>query len=205
MVTWVFPSGRRYGRIPALRTSARRCGQPVGQPHRQRHEVLGLGAGVAEHHPLVAGALGVEGVLARHAGARSSRAVSTPWAMSGDCGSMVVITPQVLPSKPHVAVVEADAVDRLADDLGDLDVGGGADLTGHHGEAGGDHRLAGHPGQSGPRRGWRRGPRLEIWSAILSGWPSVTDSEVKVHWRLTGCSLCWRSVEDGAGDAPACR
>ena len=30
----------------------------------------------------------------------------------------------------------------------------------------------------------------EIWSAILSGWPSVTDSDVKVHWRVTGCSLC---------------
>ena len=31
---------------------------------------------------------------------RVSNAVSTPWAMSGDCGSIVVITPQVLPSKP---------------------------------------------------------------------------------------------------------
>src|SRR3954470_21601378 len=30
----------------------------------------------------------------------------------------------------------------------------------------------------------------EIWSAILSGWPSVTDSEVKVHlvtWSRTPC------------------
>jgi hypothetical protein len=31
---------------------------------------------------------------------RVSSAVSTPWAMSGDCGSIVVTTPQVLPSKP---------------------------------------------------------------------------------------------------------
>ena len=33
-------------------------GEPVGEPDRQRHEVVGLVARVAEHHPLVAGALG---------------------------------------------------------------------------------------------------------------------------------------------------
>ena len=33
--------------------------------------------------------------------ARTSRAVSTPWAMSGDWGSIDVRTPHVLPSKPN--------------------------------------------------------------------------------------------------------
>ena len=40
----------------------------MGQPDRHRHEVVGLVAGVAEHHALVAGALGVEDVLAAGAG-----------------------------------------------------------------------------------------------------------------------------------------
>ena len=39
-------------------------GQAVGQPDGQGHEVVGLVARVAEHHSLVAGALGVEDVLA---------------------------------------------------------------------------------------------------------------------------------------------
>jgi hypothetical protein len=43
--------------------------EPVGEPDRQRHQVVGLVAGVAEHHPLVAGALGVEDVLTGLAGA----------------------------------------------------------------------------------------------------------------------------------------
>ena len=42
--------------------------QPVGQPDRHRHQVVGLVAGVAEHHALVAGALSVEDVLSARAG-----------------------------------------------------------------------------------------------------------------------------------------
>ena len=43
----------------------------------------------------------------------------------------------------------------------------------------------------------------EIWSAILSGWPSVTDSEVKVNL-LTGApwSGVWRSVRAWRGGRP---
>ena len=37
----------------------------------------------------------------------------------------------------------------------------------------------------------------EIWSAILSGWPSVTDSEVKENERLD----MRRRLADGAGAA----
>ena len=32
--------------------------------------------------------------------ARTSKAVSTPWAMSGDWAPMLTVTPQVRPSKP---------------------------------------------------------------------------------------------------------
>ncbi len=45
-------------------------GQAVRQPDGQRHEVGRLVAGVAEHHPLVARALGVEEVLAARSGAQ---------------------------------------------------------------------------------------------------------------------------------------
>ena len=37
----------------------------------------------------------------------------------------------------------------------------------------------------------------EIWSAILSGWPSVTDSEVKVYRVLTGGSILIGGVRPG--------
>jgi hypothetical protein len=43
-------------------------GQPVGQPDRERHEIGGLVAREAEHHPLVAGALRVAHVLTAGAG-----------------------------------------------------------------------------------------------------------------------------------------
>jgi hypothetical protein len=47
----------------------------TGRPSWQRHEVRGLVAGVAEHHPLVAGTLGVELVLAAGAGPYLERLV----------------------------------------------------------------------------------------------------------------------------------
>ena len=44
-------------------------GQPVGEPDRHRHQVVGLVARVAEHHSLVARTLSIEDVLA--AGSRA--------------------------------------------------------------------------------------------------------------------------------------
>ena len=52
--------GPQVGHHAGLAHLGQPLGQPVGQPDRQRHEVVGLVAGVAEHHPLVAGALGVD-------------------------------------------------------------------------------------------------------------------------------------------------
>ncbi len=76
-------------------------GQPVGQHDRQRHELGGVVAGVAEHQALVAGALAVERV-AQLPSARSSKASSTPWAMSGDCAPIETETPHDCPSKPFL-------------------------------------------------------------------------------------------------------
>src|SRR4029450_5096049 len=46
----------------------------------------------------------------------------------------------------HRLAVVTDALDRVAHDRGDLDVGGGRDLTRHDGETGRHHGLAGDPG-----------------------------------------------------------
>ena len=61
-------------------------GQPVGQPDGQRHEVGRLVAGVAEHHPLVPGALGVEQVLA----ARPRPQLEGPVDSLADVGRLLV-------------------------------------------------------------------------------------------------------------------
>ena len=73
------------------------AGEAVREPDRHRHEVVGLVAGVAEHHPLVAGA---DLVVVVGEPSRISLALSTPLAMSGDCSSIDVMTAQVLPSNP---------------------------------------------------------------------------------------------------------
>ena len=132
-------------------------GHAVGQPDRQRHEVGRLVAGVAEHHPLVAGALGVERVLAAGTGAELEGLVDA----LGDVGRLRV-------ERDHHAtglaveavgvVVVADLAHRLAHDGRDVDVGLGGHFTGHHHQAGGEQRLAGHPaggvaGQHGVEHG----------------------------------------------------
>ena len=49
----------QIGQHPRLAHLGHALGQTVGQPDREGHEVGGLVAGEAEHHPLVACALGV--------------------------------------------------------------------------------------------------------------------------------------------------
>ena len=81
MVTWVLPSGRRYGERAVLADRGEPLGEAVGEHDRQRHQLVGVVAGVAEHHALVAGALRVERVR-RSSPCALSWPVSTPWAMS---------------------------------------------------------------------------------------------------------------------------
>ena len=54
--------------------------------------------------------------------------------------------------------------------------------------------------RSGPAARMASRIESEIWSAILSGWPSVTDSEVKVQ--LVICSLLWGCALGGVGSMP---
>jgi hypothetical protein len=119
-------------------------GETVGQPDRHGHEVFGLVDGVAEHHSLVAGALAVEVFL----GALGPLLVRGVDAL-GDVGRLGVDRRHdaagVAVEADGLAVV-ADALDRLAHDRGDLDVGAGGDLAGDDGQTGGHHGLAGHPG-----------------------------------------------------------
>ena len=92
---------------PSLRTCGEPVGQPVREPDRHRHEVVGLVARVAEHHPLVAGADLV--VVVAGAGRAARSPCRRPCAMSGDCSSIEMMTPQVLPSMPNDGVGVADA------------------------------------------------------------------------------------------------
>jgi hypothetical protein len=136
--------GTQVRQDPRLAHLAQAVGEPVGQPDRHRHEVVGLVDRVAEHHPLVAGALAVEVGL----GPVRPVLVGVVDAL-GDVGRLRVDRGHdaagVAVEADGLAVV-ADALDRLAHDRGDLDVGGRGDLAGHDGEAGGDHGFARHTG-----------------------------------------------------------
>ena len=88
---------------------------------RQRHQLVGLAAREAEHHPLVAGAEVVERVIAM-CSSRSSSACSTPIAMSGDCSWIAVITPHVSPSSPNFASVYPTSVTVSRTIGGDVDL-----------------------------------------------------------------------------------
>ena len=57
------PKNTTSRRVRARPHFGEALGEPVGERDRQRHELGGLVAGEAEHHALVAGALGVEDVV----------------------------------------------------------------------------------------------------------------------------------------------
>ena len=100
----------------------------VREHDRQRHQLFGLVAGEAEHQALVAGAAGVDA----HGDVRRLL-------VDGGDDRAGLVVEAVLGARV------ADALDRLADDAGQVGVGRGRDLAGDEGQAGGDHRLAGHP------------------------------------------------------------
>ena len=136
--------GPQVGQHARLAHLGQPLGQPVGQPDRQGHEVVGLVAGEAEHHPLVAGALGADLVLAAGApahlvgGGDALADVGRLLVDGGDDPARVAVEAVRLP-------VVADGADRLAHDLGDVDVGPGGDLAGDDDQPGGEQRLARHP------------------------------------------------------------
>ena len=95
------------------------------QPDRQRHEVVVVAAGVAEHHALVPRALGVEDVFVATTGTLLEGDVDAV----GDVGALLVERDQDAAAaavESHGAVVVADVDDGLARQVVDVDVGAGA-------------------------------------------------------------------------------
>src|SRR6185312_5985219 len=109
-------------------------GQAVRVGDRRRHQLLGVVAGVAEHHALVASALLVLGVDALAVDAL------------GDVGRLLLDGREHaagLVVEAHVGVRVADVLDRLAHDGGHVDPRRRRDLAGDHHVAGLGQRLTG--------------------------------------------------------------
>ena len=106
---------------------------------RERHQLVGLGARVAEHQALVAGAARVDA--------------------HRDVGRLAVDRRDDRAGfgvEPELAARVPDVVDGLANHLLVVDDGRRRDLAGDEGNARGDERLAGDAAFSGPSRGSRR-------------------------------------------------
>ena len=113
-------------------------GEALGHHDRQRHQHVGVVAGVAEHQPLVAGALLVHRV--HRAGAALVAGVDA----LGDVAGLAADGDHDAAGGAVEALrgrVVADLEDPLAHDLLDVDVAGGGDLAGHDDEAGGQQGL----------------------------------------------------------------
>ena len=185
-------------------------GEPLGEPMREvdrhRHEVRRLVAGIAEHHALVAGADEIEGV-----GCLAVLHFEALVYALGDVGALLV-------DGAHDAaglVVEtelrprvADVPDDIAHDALDIDVSLGADLPSHDDQSRRDERLArdAHVFDAAAtfglefdlaRKDGVDDRASEIWSHILSGWPSVTDSEVNRYSRSATTTSFVRPATSG--------
>ena len=105
--------------------------QAVREVDRQRHEAVGLGARVAEHHALVARALFEVQALAF---VDALRDVGRLLVVGHEHGATLVVD-------AVVGVVVADLLDGVARDLLEVDDGAGGDLAGEHHETGVAQRL----------------------------------------------------------------
>jgi hypothetical protein len=106
----------------------------------------------------------------------------------------------------HLRAGVADVADRACARCRVVDHGAGGDLAGDDDEAGLDHGLAGDAAAGSCARIASR-MASEIWSQILSGWPSVTDSEVN-RWLAMGgrgYTEATRGVNAGAVSAATSR
>ena len=111
---------------------------------RERHELLGLVAGVAEHHPLVTRTLPVErirlaGIVLHLVGGLDALGDVRGLLVEGDDDAARVGVEAVL------GPVVADLTDRAAHQPRDVHVGRRRHLTRDDHQAGGDQRLAGDP------------------------------------------------------------
>ena len=118
-VTWVLPSGRRYGSSPRLADLGQAARHAVREGDRQRHQLGRLAAGEAEHHPLVAGA---QLVVRRLVVADLERLVDA----HRDVGRLLLDRHERAAGQVVEAVVGAgvaDVADGVADDRLEVDVG----------------------------------------------------------------------------------
>src|SRR6202050_2667691 len=118
-------------------------GQLVREHDRQRHQLRRLTARVAEHEPLIAGALPVE-VLGPLALAVLERVVDP----LGDVRRLGADRDGHAAGRPVEALgrgVVADLEDLVPDHAGYVDIGLGGDIAGHVHLAGRDHRLDRNP------------------------------------------------------------
>ena len=134
--------GTQVGQRAVLADLGQPLGEPVRERDRQRHQLGGVVAGVAEHQALVAGALPVDRVDG--AGAALVAGVDA----LGDVGGLAADRDLHAAGGAVEALlrgVVADLEDPVADDLRDVDVAGGGDLAGDDHQAGGEQRLDGDP------------------------------------------------------------
>ena len=182
---------------PQVRELARlaHLGEPladlVREHDRKGHQLLRLVRRVAEHHSLVARADAIERIVVARVVLHLVRGVDA----LRDVRRLLVDRDDDAARRrveAPLGVRVADLRDALADELRDVDVDLGRDLAGDDDEAGRDQRLAGARVRAGRPRRTASSTESEIWSAILSGWPSVTDSEVKRNSRAP-----WRGKATG--------
>ena len=155
-----FAVGAEVGKVAVLADFGEPHGEFVRQRDRHRHQLRRLIAGVAEHHALVAGPAGI------HAHGDIARL----FVDAGNDRAGIGVE-----SKQRVVV--ADGGDGAANQGLEIDVGFGGNFAGDHDQSGAVRvsqatRLVGSSARQASRMA------SEIWSAILSGCPSVTDSEV---------------------------
>jgi hypothetical protein len=129
--------------LPSVADRGEAVRELVGQGDRERHELLGLVAGVAEHHALVTGAGDVELVVIGRIGAGLIRGVDA----LRDVGRLLVDRVDHgagVGREAEVRVGVADLADRLARDVLDVHVRRRGDLAGHDDEPRVHERLARH-------------------------------------------------------------
>ena len=153
----------------------------VREHDRERHQLRRLVRRVPEHHSLVAGAELVQRVVVARVVLHLVRGVDA----LRDVRRLLVDRDHDTAGgrvEAPLRVRVADVADPLADDAGDVDVGLRRDLARDDDEAGRDQRLARDAAVASSRR-TASSTESETWSAILSGCPSVTDSDVKRNSR----------------------
>ena len=133
------PVGTQVGQRAVLADRREPLRERLGDLDRQRHQLGGVVAGVAEHQPLVTGAL----LVHRVDGLLQARLVAGVDAL-GDVTGLATDRDHDAAGRAVealVGVVVADVEDLLTHDRLDVDVAGRGHLAGHHHQSRGQQRL----------------------------------------------------------------